>query len=64
VIAAMRVVAAISHCCRLHVFENYSILDDFWMVSGSLAKILWICAVLINDSCRCIFCHHAKVVWF
>jgi hypothetical protein len=34
VIAVMRAVAAISHCCRRHWFENYSILDRFWIVSG------------------------------
>jgi hypothetical protein len=63
-IAVMRAAAAISYCCGQRWFENYSALDDFWMVSGSLAKLLWIRAVLINESYLCIFCHCAKAIQF
>jgi hypothetical protein len=62
VIGAMCGVAAILHCCRQHWFESYSVLDVFWMVSGSFAKLLWIRAVPINDSYLYIFCYHAKAI--
>jgi hypothetical protein len=34
------------------------------MVSGSLANLLWIRAVPINDSYLYILCHHAKAIRF
>jgi hypothetical protein len=46
------------------LFHSGSFLDRFWMVSRSLIKLLWMRAVPINGSYRCICCRHAKSIQF